>query len=161
MTYEEYTTSSHDYEHDYNEPQMGKSTIEALWQEFGNCCIDDNDRIDSPWCGWEAGTDRFEIWHWFDAQYAQWGGVHALAYPGERVDNSRCPVCGSWKVEGDEINIFPNGASQCCYCHNCGSDWIDVYRFETCEEIYVSEAWKAHEKRMKEESPRWKEAWND
>ena len=81
-----YMTSGPDYE--YDEPQMERSTIEALWREFGNCCIDGNDRIDSSWCGWEFGTDRFEIWHWFDAQYAKWGGVHALAYPSEHEEEA-------------------------------------------------------------------------
>ena len=74
-------TSGNDYE--YDEPQMRKETIEALWEEFGDCCIDDNECIDSSFCGWEFGTHREEIWHWFDAQYAEFGGVHALMFPSE------------------------------------------------------------------------------
>lgn len=74
-------TSGTDYE--YDEPQMRKETIEAIWEEFGDVCIDDEERIDSSFCGWEFGTSREEIWHWFDAQYAEHGGVHALMFPSE------------------------------------------------------------------------------
>lgn len=69
-------TSGNYYE--YNEPQMSKETIEALWAEFANICVDDNDCIDTSFCGWECGTYRDDIWHWFDAQYGLWGGVHVL-----------------------------------------------------------------------------------
>ena len=50
--------------------------IENLWQAFSDIGIDDQDRITEPFMDWEAGTDRFEIWHWFDEQYP--GGVHKL-----------------------------------------------------------------------------------
>ena len=50
--------------------------LENLWSAFGDVGIDDDDRITEPFMDWEAGTDRFEIWHWFDEQYP--GGVHKL-----------------------------------------------------------------------------------
>lgn len=78
-------TSGPDY--NYDEPQMRRKTIELMWSEFGNCNRDDDDCIDSSWCGWERGTNVHEIWHWFDAQYAQWGGVHALMFPSERKED--------------------------------------------------------------------------
>ena len=64
--------------HEYDEPQMNKESIEVLWDEFGDVCIDDDECIDSSFCGWEFGTPRDEIWHWFDAQYSQWGGIAEL-----------------------------------------------------------------------------------
>jgi hypothetical protein len=45
--------------------------------------INDFDEIDDDFCGWERLTDKNEIWHWFDEQYARWGGVHALMFPDE------------------------------------------------------------------------------
>ena len=53
-----------------------KEELENLWSAFGDVGIDDNDRITEPFMDWEAGTDRFDIWHWFDEQYP--GGVHKL-----------------------------------------------------------------------------------
>lgn len=50
--------------------------VEALWAWFANVPINDQDEIMEDFLGWDAGTDRFEIWHWFDAHY--FGGVHAL-----------------------------------------------------------------------------------
>lgn len=67
----------------YNEPLMEKKTVEALWEAFGDCNRDDDDCIDSPFCGWECRTNVHDIWHWFDEQYARWGGVHALMFPDE------------------------------------------------------------------------------
>ena len=78
-------TSGPDY--DYDEPQMRRKTIELMWSEFGNCNRDDDDCIERSWCGWECGTSVHEIWHWFDAQYAQWGGVHALMFPSEHKED--------------------------------------------------------------------------
>ena len=65
----------------YEEPMIKKKTVEALWDAFGDCNRDDDDCIDSPFCGLECGTNVHEIWHWFDRQYARWGGVHALMFP--------------------------------------------------------------------------------
>lgn len=47
-----------------------------MWIMFGDIPIDDEDRILLPFIYWEAGTNRFEIWHWFDEKYS--GGVHKL-----------------------------------------------------------------------------------
>ena len=57
---------------------MDKVQLENLWAAFGDMGIDDQDRITEPFMDWPEGTDRFDIWHWFDEQYP--GGVHALIY---------------------------------------------------------------------------------
>lgn len=43
--------------------------IEKMWDEFGDVPINDNDEIEKPFYRWEKGTDRFEIWKWFDNNY--------------------------------------------------------------------------------------------
>lgn len=90
--------------------QMLKSTIERLWNEFGDCPINDLEEIDEEFCGWERLTDREEIWHWFDEQYAQWGGVHALIFPDEHKEqgeNEHCFTVGAtlhvWGVDEDDM----------------------------------------------------------
>ena len=62
---------------------LGKEAIEAMWSAF-DVPINDYEEIDDDWCGWERLTPREDIWRWFDEQYARYGGVHALMFPGER-----------------------------------------------------------------------------
>ena len=64
---------------------LSKGTIEALWRD-NDVPINDLDEIDDGFCGWGRLTDRDEIWHWFDEQYARWGGVHALMFPDEHPE---------------------------------------------------------------------------
>lgn len=69
-------------------PLARKMVLEEAWKRFGDTPIDDNDRITEPfwlkqWWSYPAGVSRFEIWEAFDDLYAEWGGVHALAYPSE------------------------------------------------------------------------------
>jgi hypothetical protein len=45
-----------------------KINLEELWKEFGNVCVDNNDRIDTKWRGFKKGTSRFEVWRWFEDQ---------------------------------------------------------------------------------------------
>ena len=58
--------------------QAMDNEIEKLWCEFKDLKFiesKDDDRIDiylvDDWYIFEAGTDRFEIWKWFDKQYSQ------------------------------------------------------------------------------------------
>ena len=37
-----------------------------LWEKFRDVPIDNKDCIDCDFYIWKKGTDRFEIWHWFD-----------------------------------------------------------------------------------------------
>ena len=40
--------------------------IEQLWNEFADVPIDNDEGIDKDFHHWGKGTDRYEIWHWFD-----------------------------------------------------------------------------------------------
>lgn len=40
--------------------------LEKLWEEFADVPIDKDECIDEKFYNWEKGTDRYEIWHWFD-----------------------------------------------------------------------------------------------
>lgn len=58
--------------------------LKQLWSEFGDVLIDyDNPDhpdgiIEHDWLVFEAGTERMEIWHWFDEHYS--GGVYKLMF---------------------------------------------------------------------------------
>ncbi|MFR8177176.1 MAG: hypothetical protein ACLVB5_08880 [Christensenellales bacterium] len=58
------------------------TNLRRLWAEFGDIPINDRDEIEEPFLHFERGTDRFEIWHWFDDRYP--GGVVALMQYNER-----------------------------------------------------------------------------
>lgn len=47
---------------------MKLSKLLNLWASFGDTPVDNNDCIESPFQGFPIGTDRFEIWHWFEEQ---------------------------------------------------------------------------------------------
>lgn len=67
-----------------SEHEWQQSDLKAAWLAFGDIPIDDYDLIMEPFMDWPAGTDRFEIWHWFDERYA--GGVHSLTIYAEEEE---------------------------------------------------------------------------
>ena len=40
-----------------------------LWEKFGDIPIDDNDCILTPFLHFDTGTNRFDIWHWFEDKF--------------------------------------------------------------------------------------------
>ena len=54
---------------DKTEAQLDK-VLQEMWNEFGNVPIDDDDDTLCAFYDWEAGTDRMEIWHWFDDNHS-------------------------------------------------------------------------------------------
>lgn len=55
--------------------------LEFLWEEFGDVLIDDDECILDDFLGFECGTHREAVWHWFDERYS--GGVAKLMFGGE------------------------------------------------------------------------------
>lgn len=69
---------------------LSKNTIIELWASLTDVPTRVNSGrvtvIDDDFLGWRQGTDVEEIWHWFDDQYAAFGGVHALMYDNPEPD---------------------------------------------------------------------------
>lgn len=40
-----------------------------LWEQFGDIPINDNDEIEEPFLDFPVGTNRFEIWEWFEEKF--------------------------------------------------------------------------------------------
>lgn len=40
--------------------------LKKLWDEFSTIPVDNEDRIETDFMDFPEGTDRFEIWGWFD-----------------------------------------------------------------------------------------------
>lgn len=55
---------------------MTTKTICDLWEELSDIPCDDSGNTEESFLGFEAGTNREEIWHWFD----QYIPVHRLLY---------------------------------------------------------------------------------
>ncbi len=45
---------------------MKITELKKMWSEFGDIPVNDNDEIELDFYYWEKGTDRFDIWQWFD-----------------------------------------------------------------------------------------------
>ena len=46
-----------------------KSEAKILWELFGEIPIDNDDCIEEEFLGFEPGTERFEIWRWFEEEF--------------------------------------------------------------------------------------------
>lgn len=55
---------------DHREPEEENTEkAKALWALFGDIAIDDNECIKSPFESFQIGTDRYEIFHWFEETF--------------------------------------------------------------------------------------------
>lgn len=55
--------------------------LEELWDELADVAIDpETERTEEPFLHFPAGTDREDIWHWFDKRHSK--GVAYLLYGG-------------------------------------------------------------------------------
>jgi hypothetical protein len=43
--------------------------FKKLWREFSDIPVNEDDEIEERFLGFEIGTDRFEIWHWFEENF--------------------------------------------------------------------------------------------
>lgn len=55
--------------------------LEFLWERLGDIPVDDDGCIEEDFMGYETGTDREEIWNWFDENHSE--GVKVLMKGGE------------------------------------------------------------------------------
>lgn len=39
-----------------------------MWDELSDIPIDEEECIEESFYNWDIGTNRYEIWHWFDEQ---------------------------------------------------------------------------------------------
>jgi hypothetical protein len=50
---------------------MNIKELKKLWKELEEISVDSDDRIERDFYLWEKGTDKFDIWHWFDEELPQ------------------------------------------------------------------------------------------
>lgn len=42
--------------------------LKVLWDELGDIPVNNNDEIEKDFLSFPIGTDKFEVWDWFDEQ---------------------------------------------------------------------------------------------
>ncbi len=48
---------------------MNINEAKKLWSDFADIPIDENEDIEIKFLDFPIGTNRFEIWHWFEETY--------------------------------------------------------------------------------------------
>ena len=62
---------------------LNDEVLEYLWEEFGDFPgVDEEDCLLDDFLGFEAGTHREDVWHWFDEHHSR--GVAFLMFGGEQ-----------------------------------------------------------------------------
>lgn len=60
----------------------------ALWQALGDRPVDDDGRLEEPFLQFPIGTDREEIWHWFEQSCPGFSVAEAMGF-GDRESTER------------------------------------------------------------------------
>lgn len=42
----------------------------ALWSMLGDCCVDEDGVLEDPFLLFPAGSDREDVWHWFESVFS-------------------------------------------------------------------------------------------
>lgn len=82
-----------------NSKQHSIEELNRMWAEFSNMPVTNGDSIESAFYEWPAGTDRLDIWSWFDEQYPTGLAVH--------LGN---PIANPWANEHGTPQLFESGA---------------------------------------------------
>lgn len=69
--YSYYVTTADNVFHFYTKDKEFELDIKdfdwkILWDKLGNIPVNENDEIDEPFEHFEIGTDKMDIWHWFE-----------------------------------------------------------------------------------------------
>lgn len=78
------------------------AAVQKLWDEMEDIPFDFSAEypdgfLAHDWAGFEAGTDKYDIWHWFDDYSSQ--GINHLLYPDEKAFSFL-------DYFGDEQNVY-------------------------------------------------------
>lgn len=57
--------------------------LQELWKELGAILVNENDEIEEDFLGFPAGTDKLEVWAWFD-EHCPNGLVEDLIFQNRR-----------------------------------------------------------------------------
>lgn len=49
--------------------QPSVDDLQELWGQLGNVPVDVDGYLEAPFLHFAVGTDREDVWHWFEAQH--------------------------------------------------------------------------------------------
>jgi hypothetical protein len=52
---------------------MTKEELKKLWSDLGDIPVNEDDETEEKFLHFDIGTDKLDIWHWFDDEYAKHG----------------------------------------------------------------------------------------
>lgn len=55
---------------------MSDKELEAIWLEFENVPVNEDDEIEHDFHVFQKGTDKYDIWAWFDYNHSK--GINYL-----------------------------------------------------------------------------------
>ena len=91
--------------------------LRELWGFFGDVPMDpDTETIEEGFLGFPPGTNREDIWHWFDERYSK--GVYSLLYGESKIDISHNTMLRYYDSLCDDCDSFScayNSAGECRY----------------------------------------------
>lgn len=71
------------------------AVLEALWKQLDDVPMNpETEELEAAFLHFPAGTNRLEVWHWFDDRYSK--GVSFLLY-GIQADGRRCEIV--WNIQ--------------------------------------------------------------
>ena len=75
--------------------QKRDAVLEALWKQLDDVPMNpETEELEAAFLHFPAGTNRLEVWHWFDDRYSK--GVSFLLY-GIQADGRRCEIV--WDIQ--------------------------------------------------------------
>lgn len=67
--------------------------LEKLWKQFEDLPMDpDTEKIEEPFLSFPAGTDREDIWHWFDERHSKGIALRHIADEIEKNNPAAKPL---------------------------------------------------------------------
>ena len=108
--------------------------LEHFWAELEDVPMDpDTEGLEAPFLHFPVGTQREDIWHWFDQRHSK--GVVYLLYshdplyptPAKEKHEGICPICGTRIQYDGEYEILDNGGVIAWRCPNCGATGKEGY----------------------------------
>lgn len=68
---------------------VSPESLETFWNELSDIPVDDYGIIQESFLWWPEGTDREDIWHWFDEKYPD-GVVKLMGFEMQDVIDKLC-----------------------------------------------------------------------
>jgi hypothetical protein len=90
--------------------------LKEAWKRLGDIAINNEEELEEDFIidadtKFSKGTDRMDIWHWFDVHYST--GVHGLMFPNQFVTTEDFWDC---ECKHNYIHSSGEGTNECKIC---------------------------------------------